>query len=194
MALRIHADRPHTQGTHCGTSTVTRKENGTCLKLVTSLFALLLTLQLLTPRWLSGWVSNDIPRGLEVWSAMRIDHETVGATPRWQTSDIYQELQAASDTVCNMRGAWNVQHWHARSGQTANGSCGVMGGCTHCYVCEGTFGFLRLGAMQPTQVLCMTMTKTMTTLIEDVSSNCWASGPVGMSDGVVTIGRTSEIW
>ena len=31
----------------------------------------------------------------------------------------------------------------------------------------------------------VTVTKTMTTLIEDVPNKCWASGPVGMSDGVM---------
>ena len=36
------------------------------------------------------------------------------------------------------------------------------------------------------QMMPTTMTMTATTLIEDVSNKCWASGPVGMSDGVMT--------
>ena len=35
---------------------------------------------------------------------------------------------------------------------------------------------------------------TMTTLTEDVSTNCQSSGLVGVSDGVMTREKTSEIW
>ena len=35
-------------------------------------------------------------------------------------------------------------------------------------------------------------TATMTTLIEDGSNMCWASGPVGMSDGVMEKHRKSD--
>ena len=35
----------------------------------------------------------------------------------------------------------------------------------------------------------MTMAMTLTTLIEDGSNMCWASGPVGMSDGVMILRR-----
>ena len=37
-------------------------------------------------------------------------------------------------------------------------------------------------------------TKTMTTLIEDGSKVCLASGPPGMSGGVMTLVQESEIW
>ena len=40
-----------------------------------------------------------------------------------------------------------------------------------------------------------TRSHDMTTLIEDDSNVCWASGPAGMSDGVMTTRKkTSEIW
>ena len=42
-------------------------------------------------------------------------------------------------------------------------------------------------------ILKMTMTMTMTTLIEDGSNKSWASGPVGMSDGVMTPSKKSDI-
>ena len=35
---------------------------------------------------------------------------------------------------------------------------------------------------------------TMTTLIEDGSNMCWASGPAGMGDGVMTPRKASETW
>ena len=38
------------------------------------------------------------------------------------------------------------------------------------------------------------MTMTMTTLIEDGANMCWASGPAGMSDGVMTPRKASETW
>ena len=37
------------------------------------------------------------------------------------------------------------------------------------------------------------MTMTMTTVIEDVSKICQSSGPLGVSDGVMTREETSEI-
>ena len=40
----------------------------------------------------------------------------------------------------------------------------------------------------------MIMTMTMTTLFEDGSNMCLASGPAGMSDGVVTPRKASETW
>ena len=35
---------------------------------------------------------------------------------------------------------------------------------------------------------------TMTTLIEDGANMCWAAGPAGMSDGVMTPRKASETW
>ena len=40
----------------------------------------------------------------------------------------------------------------------------------------------------------MTMTMTMTTLIEDGSIMSCASGPAGMSDGVMNPRKKSEVW
>ena len=41
----------------------------------------------------------------------------------------------------------------------------------------------------------LTMTVTMSTLIDDRSHTCLASGPAGMSDGVMTPQKkTSEVW
>ena len=38
------------------------------------------------------------------------------------------------------------------------------------------------------------VTMTMTTLMEDVSNMCWASGTASKSDGVMTLENTADIW